>query len=175
MPTISTRQTKFKIGDKVDVEKKDRDIPDIVGTIKEEINLNIARRNPTLMMKMGFQRDYYRDIDEIINELGNTMYKVKYDVPYIEKNIKDENYSQWANENNINLRIYPNRFTLQSSPYIESKIKANEFIKENHTVKSAIKEEYVFPNLLSKHRRTAGGKSRNNKIRKNITRKKSKK
>jgi hypothetical protein len=163
---------KFKIGDKVDVEKKDGDIPDIVGTIEEKINLKVAQKNPTLMAEMGFQREY---IDEIIDEMGKYIYKVHYSTPYVEKNIKNKNYRKWANENNINLRIYPNRFTLQSSPYIESKIKANEFIKENHTVKSAIKEEYVFPNLLSKHRRTAGGKSRNNKIRKNITRKKSKK
>ena len=161
----------FKIGNKVDVEKKDGDIPHIVGTVKEIINLNRARRNPALMKEMGFQQDYNEYIDEIIDELGNIIYKVNYDVPYIEKNIKDENYSEWAKENNINTNTYPDRFTLQQSPSIKNKRKAHEFIKENFTVKSPIKEEYVFPHLLSKHRRTAGGKTRRNKTRKNTTRK----
>ena len=162
---------KFKIGNKVDVEKKHGDIPNIVGTIKEKINLNTTRRYPALMTEMGFSKNYNEYIDEVIHRFGNVIYKVNYDVPYIEKNIKDENYSEWAKENNINTNTYPDRFTLQQSPSIKNKRKAHEFIQDNHTIKSPKEEEYLFPHLLSKHRRTAGGKTRRNKTRKNTTRK----
>jgi hypothetical protein len=165
---------KFEIGYKVDVKKQDGDIPNIVGTIKKRINLNTAKNNPELMMEMGFAPNYNTYINEVIDELGNIIYKVHYDKPYVEKNIKNENYRNWANENNIDLSKYPSRFELQASPDIKSKIKASEFIKEHSIIKSPIKEEYVFPHLLTKHRRTAGGKTRVYKTRKNTTRKNSK-
>jgi hypothetical protein len=160
---------KFKIGYKVEVEKQDGDIPNIVGTVKKKINLNTAKNDPELMMEMGFTSDYNTYIDEVIHELGNIIYKVHYDKPYVEKIIKDENYRNWATVNNIDLSKYPSRFVLQSSPDIKSKIKAYEFIKKNNTIKSPIEEEYVFPHVLTKHRRTAGGKTRGYKTRKNTT------
>ena len=162
---------KFKIGHKVDVQKQDGDIPSIVGTIKKRINLNTAKNNPELMMEMGFAPNYNTYIDEIIDEMGNIIYKVHYDKPYVEKIIKNENYRNWATVNNIDLSKYPSRFELQESPDIKSKIKAYEFIKENSIIKSPIVEGYVFPMYLTKHRRTAGGKTRVYKTRKNTTRK----
>jgi hypothetical protein len=155
----------FKEGDYVNVKKGNMNF---VGKITELIELAIA--SDETLEKIGFEPD--EDMPFIINELGSFAYKVIYEPPYKLYRFKHDDYVQWANENDIDLRRYPYLYTLKMSN-IQNKLKSHEFIKKHHTIEE-IKEEYLFINQISKYNRTEGGKykkTRRNKKRHNKTKK----
>jgi len=159
----------FKEGDYVNVKKGNMNV---VGKITEIIDLENA--STETLEKIGFEP--HEDMNFIINELGNFAYKVTYDPPYKTYRFKHDDYVEWANNNGINLRLYPYLYVLKMSNR-ENKLKSHEFIKKHHTIEE-INEEYLFINQISKYNRTEGGKykkTRRNKKRHNKTRKNNKK